>query len=110
MLIAFVRQNYPGELNKNNYAQYFTKDKIEPLLKFIKHRYAIHHEDVIFFENEIIRLADEWEKRIEQTQLKKYDEILLKPGDNDGDNEDWILMQSMREVDTNTYILIKEYK
>lgn len=110
MLIAFVRQNYPGELNKNNYAQYFTKDKIEPLLNFIKHRYAIHHEDVVFFENEIIRLADEWEKRIKQTQLKKYDEILLKPGDNDGDNEDWILMQSMCKVDTNTYILIKEYK
>ena len=55
-------------------------------------------------------MADEWEKKISQVNLQKYDEILLKPGELDGDNEDWVLMQSMREVDTNTYIQIKGYK
>ena len=57
-----------------------------------------------------VALADEWEKKISQVNLQKYDEILLKPGELDGDNEDWVLMQSMREVDTNTYIQIKGYK
>ena len=55
------------------------------------------------------RLADEWVQRINQTQLKKYEELLLKPSARDGDNEDWVVMQSMREVDTNTYIQIKGY-
>ncbi len=110
MLVAFIRQNYPGELNRNNQAGYFTKDKIKPLLDFIKLRFGKYENDFELFENEINRLAEEWEAKISQVNLQKYDEILLKPGEHDGDNEDWILMQSMREVDTNTYIQIKGNK
>jgi hypothetical protein len=110
MLVAFIRQNYPGELNRKNQAGYFTKDKIQPLLDFIKNRFINQKNDCELFESEIKRLADEWEEKISQVNLQKYDEILLKPGEHDGDNEDWILMQSMREVDTNTYIQIKGNK
>ena len=110
MLVAFIRQNYPGELNRNNQAGYFTKDKIKPLLDFIKLRFGKYENDFELFENETNRLAEEWEAKISQVNLQKYDEILLKPGEHDGDNEDWILMQSMREVDTNTYIQIKGNK
>jgi len=110
MLVAFIRQNYPGELNRNNQAQYFTKDKILPLLVFMKNRFINQKDDSELFVNEINRLADDWLEKISQVNLQKYDEFLLKPGEHDGDNEDWILMQSMREVDTNTYIQIKGYK
>lgn len=110
ILVAFIRQNYPGELNRKNQAGYFTKDKIQPLLDFIKNRFINQKDDCELFEREIKRLADEWEEKISQVNLQKYDEILLKPGEHDGDNEDWILMQSMREVDTNTYIQIKGNK
>ncbi len=110
MLVAFIRQNYPGELNRKNQAGYFTKDKIQPLLAFIKNRFINQKDDCELFEREIKRLADEWEEKISQVNLQKYDELLLKPGEHDGDIEDWILMQSMREVDTNTYIQIKGNK
>jgi len=110
MLVAFIRQNYPGELNRNNQAGYFTKDKIQPLLDFIKNRFINQKNDYELFERKIKKLANEWEKKISQVNLQKYDELLLKPGEHDGDNEDWILMQSMREVDTNTYIQIKGNK
>lgn len=111
MLVAFIRQNYPGELNRNNQAGNFSKDKVKPLLDFIKLRFGKYKNDIELFENEINRLAKEWEMKISQVNLQKYnEELLLKPGEHDGDNEDWILMQSMREVDTNTYIQIKGNK
>jgi hypothetical protein len=110
ILITFVRQYYPGELNRNNQAQFFTKDKIKPLLSFLRNRLVDQPDDFEVFEKGIARLANEWEERISQTQLRKYDDILRKPGENDGDNKDWILMQSMREVDTTTYVQIKGYK
>jgi hypothetical protein len=109
LLISFIRQYYPGELNKNNQAQYFTKDRIDPLLEFIKLRFRNQPLEISLFEKELNRLSDEWVERINQTQLKKYDELLIKPSEREGNNEDWVIMQSMREVDTNTYIQIKGY-
>ena len=76
----------------------------------MKNRFINQKDDSELFVNEINRLADDWLEKISQVNLQKYDEFLLKPGEHDGDNEDWILMQSMREVDTNTYIQIKGYK
>jgi len=110
LLISFVRQYYVGELNRNNQAQYFTKDKILPLVEFIKQRFVNQACELIFFESELNRLSDDWEKRIRQANLKKYDELLVRPSDKDNDEEDWVTMQSMREVDTNTFIQIKGYK
>jgi hypothetical protein len=109
LLISFIRQYYPGELNRNNQAHNFTKNKIAPLINFMKIRFKNQPIEFSYFEKELNRLADEWVQRINQTQLKKYEELLLKPSARDGDNEDWVVMQSMREVDTNTYIQIKGY-
>jgi len=108
-MISFIRQYYVGELNRNNQAQYFTKDKLTPLIEFMRVRFKNQPYELSFFENELKRLAEDWEQRINQAQLKKYDELLKKPSQNDDENEDWVVMQSMREVDTNTYIQIKGY-
>jgi len=110
LLISFIRQYYVGELNRNNQAQYFTKEKILPLIDFMKNRYISQPSELAFFESELYRLADDWENRIRQANLKKYDELLIRPSDKEGDDEDWITMQSMREVDTNTFIQIKGYR
>ena len=110
MLVAFIRQNHPGELNRNNQAKNFTKDKIAPLLEFVKKRYAEQNENYDLFEKEIYKLSDEWVKRISQASLEKYDQLILQPSKTDSDTNDWVVMQSIREVDTNTYIQIKEFK
>ncbi len=60
------------------------------------------------FEKEIDRIAYDWVDRIENYGLKKYDDLLKKPAEKEKEDEDWVLMQSMREIDTNTFIQIKE--
>jgi len=110
LMVSFVRQYYPGELNRNDQAQYFAKEKIRPLIEFIKKRFSEQSEEVEFFEKEINRLADDWVKRIKNNNLKKYDEFLRRPSERTSEDDEWILMQSMREVDTNTFVLIKGSK
>lgn len=109
ILVTFVRQKVPG-MAGNNQAQYFTKDKIEPLKTFIKQRFCGHQKELNLFESEIDRIADDWVERIEKYNLKKYDKLLKKPAEKEKkEDEDWVLMQSMREIDTNTFIQIKEF-
>lgn len=110
IIAAFVRQNYPGELNKNKQAGAFTKDKIEPLIDFIKKRFSANNTAVEYFENEINKITDDWTKRIKDNELTEYKDLLKEPKEKTGDSDDWIVMQSMRDVDTNTFIQIKEYK
>lgn len=110
LLVTFVRQYYPGELNRNDQAQYFNKEKIIPLIKFIKERFSDQSEEIAFFENEINRIADDWMKRIKINNLKKYNELLKKPAERTSEDDEWIVMQSMREIDTNTFIQIKGVK
>lgn len=109
ILVSFVRQKVPG-MAQNNQAQYFTKDSIEPLKAFIKKRFFNYQTELNLFEKEIDRIADDWVDRIKKYGLKRYDELLNKPAEKEKNkkNEDWVLMQSMREIDTDTYIQIKE--
>jgi len=108
ILVTFVRQKVPG-MAGNNQAQYFTKDKIEPLKTFIKERFFSRQKELNLFEREIDRIAYDWVERIEKYELKKYDELLKKPAEKkEKEDEGWVLMQSMREIDTNTFIQIKE--
>jgi len=107
ILVTFVRQKVPG-MSANNQAQYFTKDQIEPLKAFIKERFSGFPAELDLFEKEIDRIAYDWIERIEKYGFKKYDELLKRPAEKEKDNEDWVLMQSMREIDTNTFIQIKE--
>lgn len=109
MIISFIRQYYVGEMNRNNQAKNFTKDKLVPLLEYIKTRFSNQPSELSFFEEEVNRLADDWITRIKEANLEKYEELLLKPSQMDDESVDWVTMQSMREVDTNTYILIKGY-
>lgn len=107
IMVAFVRQKVAG-MADNNQAQYFIKDQIEPLKAFIKKRFHSFPAELNLFEKEIDRIAYDWVDRIENYGLKKYDELLKKPAEKEKGNEDWVLMQSMREIDTNTFIQIKE--
>ena len=108
IMVSFIRQKVPG-MAGNNQAQYFTKDQIKPLKTFIKERFSGLRAELNLFEKEIDRLAYDWVNRIEKYSLKKYDELLKKPAEKkEKENEDWVLMQSMREIDTNTFIQIKE--
>ncbi len=110
LMISFVRQKFPRELGNNNQAQFFTKDKIKPLTDYLSERYKKYESEFIYFQNKINKIADEWEGQITKYHLKNYKELIKRPSEQDDLNKDWVTMQSMREVDTSTFIQIKEDK
>lgn len=108
LLVTYVRHKVSG-LNQNNDAQYFQKEHIEELKQFLKDRFKNNAAEYEFFESRIDFLANDWEERIQNIGLKKYDELLKRPTQvGVSDVDDWIVMQSMREVDDDTFIQIKE--
>ncbi|MCF8356600.1 MAG: helicase C-terminal domain-containing protein [Melioribacteraceae bacterium] len=108
LMISFIRQYYPGELGDNNQAQYFSKDKLHPFINHLKERYVKSKSEFSYFLIKINKIANDWEKRIENYDLKKYSELIKNPSEKDESNIEWIVMQSMREIDTSTFIQIKE--
>ena len=61
-----------------------------------------------FFESKINFLAADWLTRIENG-LKDYSELMKRPTEAGiSEKDDWIIMQSMREVDADTYVEIKQ--
>lgn len=107
LVVTFVRHKIAG-LNPNNAAQYFQKENLDELKAFLKNRFKDNPTEYEFFENRINFLANDWEERIQNIGLTKYDELMKRPTEvGISDNDDWIVMQSMREVDADTFIQIK---
>jgi superfamily II DNA/RNA helicase len=108
LMVTFIRHKIPG-LNQNNDAQYFQKEHINDLKSFLKKRFKNYTTEYTFFENRIDFLANDWIERVQNIGLKKYDELMKRPTQvGVSDVDDWIVMQSMREVDADTFIQIKE--
>ena len=108
LMVTYVRHKVSG-LNQNNDAQYFQKEHIDELKQFLKVRFQSNTAEYEFFQSRIDFLANDWEERVQNIGLKKYDELLKRPTQvGVSDVDDWIVMQSMREVDDDTFIQIKE--
>lgn len=106
LMIAFVRHKY-SNLNKNEDAQYFKKEYINSLKEYLKTRFDSNSSEFSFFENRIDTLANDWEERI-KFGLIKYDELMKRPTEvESSDDYKWVVMQSMREVDQESFIKIK---
>ena len=109
VMITFKRQYYPADLNKNNQAKLFSQEKIKPLLEYFEKRFK-HNLEFKYFSKKLRNLSSDWENRIKVHNLTKYSELLKKPSELDESNKDWVVMQSMREIDTSTFVQIKEEK
>ncbi|MCX7928925.1 MAG: helicase-related protein [Patescibacteria group bacterium] len=108
IMVTYVRHKVQG-LNQNNDAQYFKKECIEDLKNYLKERFPNNTTEFEFFKARIDFLANDWTERIKNIGLKKYSDLLKRPEQvGDSDVGDWIIMQSMREVDDSTFIQIKE--
>jgi len=108
LMITFVRHKISG-MNQNNDAQYFQKESIDELKSFLKNRFKDNPAEYEFFENRINFLANDWEEKIHPPyEFKKYDQLMKRPTEGSfSDNHDWIVMESMREVDADTFIQIR---
>ena len=109
LFIAYVR--HKKGLNKNKDIKYFTKDIVEDFKVLIKDRFSDNsNQDFCFLK--IDELATDWDDKIKQEnpydKYKGKDSALLSSPDQglDSDNK-WIIMQSMRDIDSNSFIQIQ---
>jgi hypothetical protein len=117
IMITFIRHKIPGMAEKKS-AQYFKPEMIEELKTEIRWRYSEHPMTIEIFERKLDELSSDWLEKIEKYNLKNYESIntefkteiglLVKPSEKtlDIDNK-WSVMQSMREIDTNSFIKIE---
>lgn len=105
LMVTYVRNKIPGKTG-NKDAVHFQKEDIEGLKTLIKKRFGEHTAEFNWFERKLDNLAYDWIARIRESGIKEYKELLKKPAEKN-ENQDWVLMQSMREIDSNTYINIK---
>jgi len=116
IMITYVRHKIPG-MSANNAAQYFQPNMLDEFKKEIKKRF---NNPTIYkiFEEKLQKLSDEWIEKIKKEDLKNYVPIktkfkteaglLIKPAEKHfGGNIIWSVMQSMREIDTNSFIKIE---
>ena len=91
---------------------------IDDLKSEIKNRFANSPKVYNLFEEKLQKLSDDWIYKIENHELKNYEKIdtkfkkeiglLFKPSDEKSEeNENWKVMQSMREIDTKSFIRIE---
>ena len=103
LMITYVRHKIPG-LNGNSDAHKFQIKHINELKTFLEKRFGENHE-YKYFEKRIDFLANDWAKRDGIT----YKNLIKKPTDEEiSQDADWVVMQSMREIDYDTFIIIRE--
>ena len=105
-LVSFIRNKVPG-MAKNEAAKHFTRDLANPFIAFIKQRFSNDLETLSYFTDKLNLLILDWEKRARLPGELTYKKLLVHPGDQVENETDWSAMQSMREIDTDTYVEIK---
>jgi len=114
IMITYVRHkttNIP--MASNNSAQYFQPEMLDGLKTEIKKRFSDNAKVYQLFESKLKELSDDWLEQIENNNLKNYEAtnseigLLVKPSEKSFDKDNlWSVMQSMREIDTNSFIKV----
>ena len=60
-----------------------------------------------YFDNKLNDIVDDWYRKASSEGDLKYSTLLKKPSQKSEEEIDWAVMQSMREIDTDTFIQIK---
>jgi hypothetical protein len=112
IMITYVRHKVSG-MASNNSAQYFQPEMLDGLKTEIKKRFSDNAKVYQLFESKLKELSDDWLEQIENHDLKNYEAtkteigLLVKPAEKSFDKDDlWSVMQSMREIDTNSFIKV----
>ena len=110
IMITYIRHKVPG-MASNNSAQYFQPEMLDGLRNEIRNRFSNNSKILAHFERKLDALSDDWLDRIEKYELQKYEDkdngLLVKPSEKNFDTDNlWSVMQSMREIDTNSFIKV----
>jgi hypothetical protein len=123
MLITYVRHKLGLNKKKDAHNLEQVISRLDELKLFIKQRVDDSFGNYAFFEHKLDKLIADWKSKIKTAQKTnatltydllqnnrygKHIPLMQKPNESAGDFEDWVIMQSMREVDTSTFIHIKQ--
>lgn len=110
LLVTFIRHKIGH--NKNSDVTKFVIEDTKELVDFIEKRFSENPEMLNYFKKRIEFIANDWLDRIQgKTGCKKYDELLKKTDEIsnlDKDSKIWVVLQSLRDIDSNTSIRIWE--
>lgn len=104
--VTYIRNKVPA-MAKDDAARYFEKEKADEFIDFIKNRFSENEEIMAYFINALNNLIDDWQSRANLGSKLTYKALLKRPTESQDDGVDWATMQSMREIDTDTFVEIK---
>lgn len=104
--VTYIRNKIPA-MAKDDAARYFEKEKAEEFIHFIKNRFGDDPDITSYFISSINDLIEDWQNRASLGSKLTYKSLLKRPTERQDDGVDWATMQSMREIDTDTFVEIK---
>ena len=104
--VTYIRNKIPA-MAKDDAARYFEKEKAEEFIDFIKIRFSDDPDIISYFISSINELIEDWQNRASLGSKLTYKSLLKRPTERQDDGVDWATMQSMREIDTDTFVEIK---
>lgn len=109
MIISFLR-NKVLKMSKNGDVKNFKKEMLNKFKEFIENRFDSNEIELELFNQKLDKLANDFEDRVKngiEFYKNKGKSDLLRNSNESDKKYLWTLMQSLREIDTNTYIQIK---
>jgi hypothetical protein len=104
--VTYIRNKIPA-MATDDAARYFEKEKADEFIDFIKIRFGDNPDITSYFISSINELIEDWQYRANSGSKLTYKALLRRPTERQGDGVDWATMQSMREIDTDTFVEIK---
>jgi hypothetical protein len=104
--VTYIRNKIP-DMAKDDAARYFEKEKTVEFIDFIKIRFGDDPDIISYFINSINELIEDWQNRASLGSKLTYKSLLKRPTERQDGGVDWTTMQSMREIDTDTFVEIK---
>lgn len=104
IFIAFMRNSIPV-LTKNADAKYFSPEHAEPFKKYIRERFG----DSQFLDKFLNDLINSWSNKKQRINNLTYKTLLKWMTDDiNPSDEIWVTMNSLRDVDTETYYRVND--
>jgi uncharacterized membrane protein len=104
--VSYIRNMVPA-MSKNDAAKYFEKGMAIAFKEFITKRFNYDSDIINYFNERLDELIDDWQKRASLGSKLTYKALLKRPTERQDEGADWATMQSMREIDTDTFVEIK---
>jgi hypothetical protein len=105
-LVSYVRNKIPF-MSKDDAAKSFKKEQVKEFRDFVAERFAGDSKLLNYFDNKLSELLNDWQERATIGSKLTYEALLKKPTSKLDGVVDWATMQSMREIDTDTFVEIK---